>query len=65
MDVMCAAVRETQESKRLKPLLEIVLALGNHLNGNTARGGAYGFKLDSLTKVRNSLLACPLHCGVL
>jgi diaphanous 1 len=51
MDVVCKAIEETRTSKRLKPLLEVVLALGNHLNGSTARGGAYGFKLDSLTKL--------------
>jgi diaphanous 1 len=31
--------------------LEIVLALGNYLNGGTPRGGVYGFKLDGLQKL--------------
>ena len=32
-------------------MLEYILALGNYLNGQTARGGAYGYKLDSLLKL--------------
>ena len=28
-----------------------MLAVGNYLNGTTARGGAYGFKLDFLEKI--------------
>ena len=35
-------------------VLATVLALGNHLNGSTARGGAYGFKLNTLTKLINT-----------
>lgn len=34
-------------------LLEIILALGNYLNGNTARGGVYGFKLGDLVKMKD------------
>ncbi len=32
-------------------MLEHVLALGNYLNGNTPRGAAYGYKLDSLLRL--------------
>ncbi|KRX01878.1 hypothetical protein PPERSA_05717 [Pseudocohnilembus persalinus] len=38
------------KSKKLKDIFEHTLALGNYLNGTSARGGAYGFKLDSLEK---------------
>jgi hypothetical protein len=38
-------------NKRLHKWLEIVLAYGNYLNGTTNRGGAYAFKLDTLTKL--------------
>jgi diaphanous 1 len=34
-------------------ILEVVLAVGNYMNGTSARGGAYGFKLDVLTKLND------------
>lgn len=37
-------------SQNLKKLFEIMLAIGNYMNGITNRGGAFGFKIDSLTK---------------
>jgi len=45
------ACTEIEKSKSLKTLLEIVLAIGNYLNGSTPRGGAWGFKLDALEKL--------------
>ncbi|GBG26605.1 Formin-H [Hondaea fermentalgiana] len=42
---------EISKSKQLQQLLEIVLAVGNYLNGDTPRGGAWGFKLDALGKL--------------
>ena len=39
------------KDKRLSTLLENILAIGNYLNGTSARGGAYGFKLDALDKL--------------
>ena len=37
--------------KRINDWLTIILAFGNYLNGQSMRGGAYGFKLDSLCKI--------------
>lgn len=37
--------------ERVLEWLRIVLAYGNYLNGNSNRGGAFGFKLDSLNKL--------------
>lgn len=45
------ACTEIEKSKSLKVLLEVVLAIGNYLNGGTPRGGAWGFKLDALEKL--------------
>ena len=45
------ATRAVRQSGALKQTLEIVLALGNHLNGGTSRGGAWGFRLDMLSKL--------------
>ncbi len=38
------------ENEHFNKFLEIILAHGNYLNGITMRGGAFGFKLTSLTK---------------
>eukprot|EP00966_Prymnesium_polylepis_P259307 5989430-Prymnesium_polylepis.1 len=32
-------------------LPQVTLALGNYLNGGTAKGAAWGFKLESLSKI--------------
>ena len=44
----CAQVRA---SASLRACLQLVLALGNYLNGTSYRGGAYGFKLADLAKL--------------
>jgi diaphanous 1 len=38
-------------NEHLKKILEVILAHGNYLNGITMRGGAFGFNLDSLSKI--------------
>ncbi|GBG24385.1 Formin-like protein 3 [Hondaea fermentalgiana] len=47
------ACEEIEHSSALRQTLRVILALGNYLNGTSARGGAYGFKLDLLTKIEN------------
>jgi hypothetical protein len=44
------ATEDVVQSKKFKNLLKVVLALGNYLNPGQ-RGGAYGFKLNSLLKM--------------
>jgi hypothetical protein len=48
-------------------VLRQVLRLGNYLNGDSARGGAYGFKLTDLAKlvqVKSALLRLSAaECG--
>jgi len=39
-----------KEDKNLKRLLEVMLALGNYMNGGSFRGGAFGYTLASLVK---------------
>jgi len=41
------ASKEVQRSKRLKKILELILAFGNYMNRGQ-RGNAHGFKLNSL-----------------
>ncbi|XP_017787328.1 PREDICTED: disheveled-associated activator of morphogenesis 1 isoform X2 [Nicrophorus vespilloides] len=47
------ASREVSRSRRLRRLLEIVLALGNYMNRG-ARGNASGFKLASLNRLADT-----------
>ena len=39
-----------KEDKNLQRLLEIMLCLGNYMNGGSFRGGAFGYTLSSLPK---------------
>jgi hypothetical protein len=48
---VCKAFKETSYCDKFLKLLQIVLAIGNYLNGNTSNGRAYGFKLEVLLKV--------------
>ena len=50
-----AAIKDCSNSKRFTKFIKIVLALGNFMNGRTARGGAYGFKLSTLTKLADTV----------
>ena len=45
------AVGEVVDSKRLKRLIEVVLAMGNYLNEGTRNGEAKAIKLASLLKL--------------
>ncbi|XP_036104265.1 disheveled-associated activator of morphogenesis 2 isoform X1 [Molossus molossus] len=45
--------RELIRSRRLKQLLEVVLAIGNFMNKGQ-RGGAYGFRVASLNKIADT-----------
>jgi len=42
---------EVRQSKKLIGFFELVLAVGNYINGSTPRGGAFGFKFESIRKV--------------
>lgn len=47
------ASREVARSRRLRKLLELVLALGNYMNRG-ARGNASGFRLTSLNRLADT-----------
>jgi len=49
--ILRTACKEVKESKSFVALLEIMLAIGNYVNGSTQRGGAFGFKLSSIPKM--------------
>ncbi|EGG23416.1 actin binding protein [Cavenderia fasciculata] len=51
IDVLQRASEQLKTSKSFHKLLELVLSLGNFINGGTPRGDLYGFKLDSLSSL--------------
>jgi len=48
------AMTQLKNSKKFLKILEVILAIGNYLNGGTFNGTAYGFKLDILTKIADT-----------
>uniref|UniRef100_A0A4W3KA68 Disheveled-associated activator of morphogenesis 2-like n=1 Tax=Callorhinchus milii TaxID=7868 RepID=A0A4W3KA68_CALMI len=50
IEAILLASKELCRSKRLKQLLEVVLAFGNYMNKGQ-RGNAFGFKISSLNKI--------------
>jgi len=52
VSVFSLACKEILASSRLSKLLEIILAIGNFINFGSARGGAYGFKIAHLSKLK-------------
>ncbi|KAI8837101.1 formin homology 2 domain-containing protein [Chytridium lagenaria] len=45
------ASKQIKESKKLSKLMELILVIGNYMNGDSFRGGAYGFSIDTLLKL--------------
>jgi len=48
------ACKQMRESPLFVKILEIILGIGNYMNGGTARGTANGFKLESLSKLQDT-----------
>src|SRR5687768_12220601 len=46
------ATKEIKKSQKVVQLMELLLTIGNFINGGTYRGGAAGFKMDVLLKVK-------------
>lgn len=64
LNIVRNASHELKASVRFKRVLQGVLTVGNALNASTFRGGARGFKLDSLMKLKETKTAkatseCP------
>jgi len=47
-------IKNLRESTSLKELFKIILFMGNYMNGGTKKGQAFGFKLSTINKLRNS-----------
>eukprot|EP01090_Pellita_catalonica_P014023 TRINITY_DN3474_c0_g1_i2.p1 TRINITY_DN3474_c0_g1~~TRINITY_DN3474_c0_g1_i2.p1 ORF type:complete len:719 (+),score=143.86 TRINITY_DN3474_c0_g1_i2:196-2157(+) len=48
------ACKEMKANKSFVKILEIILAIGNFLNGSGVRGNAVGFKLETLLKLKDT-----------
>ena len=46
------ACKQVTSSAKLRQVLQLVLSVGNYLNGASMRGGAFGFKLSDLEKLK-------------
>ncbi|RCH80247.1 hypothetical protein CU098_003624, partial [Rhizopus stolonifer] len=49
-DTVLRASDELLNAESFKQLLQMILVLGNFMNGNTSRGGAFGIKITSINK---------------
>ncbi|KAJ3049045.1 Diaphanous [Rhizophlyctis rosea] len=49
--VLQKAATQLKSSKKLAQHLEIILAVGNYMNADSFRGGAWGFSIDTLVKL--------------
>lgn len=48
---MLSASIGLKENKKIFKLFEVILAIGNYMNGDSFRGQAFGFSIDLLAKV--------------
>eukprot|EP01083_Nonionella_stella_P069258 184526_1 len=51
LDALSRAFKGIRNSNNLRAVFELILGIGNYVNGNTRKGGAYGFKLSSLRQI--------------
>lgn len=49
-----AAAKGLRDAKHFRELLNLILMLGNYMNGGGHNGGAFGFKIASINKVSDS-----------
>ncbi|CAG8599928.1 3863_t:CDS:10 [Ambispora gerdemannii] len=42
---------DLKDAKHFRELLDLILLLGNYMNGTTIKGGAFGFKIASINKL--------------
>mmetsp|Transcript_21117 Transcript_21117/g.40940 ORF Transcript_21117/g.40940 Transcript_21117/m.40940 type:complete len:811 (-) Transcript_21117:202-2634(-) len=47
------ALSQITTCKGLETVLKVILGVGNHINGGTSKGGAWGVKLSSLAKLKS------------
>ncbi|OCF43807.1 hypothetical protein I317_02411 [Kwoniella heveanensis CBS 569] len=60
--ILESAIGDLRSSEKLREVFQVVLALGNKMNGGTFRGNAAGFQLDALLKMRETRAAKGSGC---
>lgn len=53
VDTLADFCADAKTASKLNRVMEMVLAYGNYLNGGSSRGGAYGFKMTTLLKLKD------------
>lgn len=51
------ATKQVKDSKNLLKFMEVLLVVGNFINGGTFRGDCMGFKMDALIKTLDTKTA--------
>ncbi|KAH6579599.1 hypothetical protein BASA50_000650 [Batrachochytrium salamandrivorans] len=52
IDSVMEAIAQLKDNKKIAKLFQVILSIGNYMNADSsAKGGAFGFTLDSLTKL--------------
>ncbi|KAL5035841.1 hypothetical protein BDV3_005682 [Batrachochytrium dendrobatidis] len=52
IEAVMEAATQLKDNKKIARLFQVILAIGNYMNADSsAKGGAFGFTLDSLTKL--------------
>ncbi|ORZ06045.1 hypothetical protein BCR42DRAFT_427576 [Absidia repens] len=54
MSIILEVSDAIRESKHLKQLLEIILLMGNYMNGSGLQGGAFGIRISGLNKLMDT-----------
>jgi hypothetical protein len=52
VDLLQTACDDLRNANKFKDLLNVILMMGNFMNGSNYGGGAYGFKIGSINRVR-------------
>jgi hypothetical protein len=51
LELLTSACTDLRDAKNFRQLLNVILVMGNYLNGTNYAGGAFGFKVASINRV--------------
>lgn len=51
LDLLIVACHDLRGARKFQQLMNVILTMGNYLNGTNFAGGAYGFKIGSINKL--------------